>query len=606
MTCVQHSLRTTQTTNSPQVLVPAIEDSQSVFDSEGFPTQLVSELVPSSQSLQPQSQHPQSRSLLQLQEEEEEGNEIEPLQSQLQEVRHTNVDSQPQQDPESDSDSGTNAPHQQLQEEKVNDIERGTIDRGDLLLPKEDSGPQVSSPEQSNSERRLSDQFSSSSNTEYSSNERESEKDSQLSYDTNNDNCGNLSEDKEDLDEDKKGDAGVNIVENQPAKSIKSQKAFDNTTSHSITNKTENASLSSAHLVTLPHQHQQLTSRSQRLVLAKEEQRQRLAQERRQRERQCAFPSANAGDPHQKDRNVMGSFSKRTYVDQVQRHQQRTHQRQLQMYPQQQQHHHHQPGHVLKRSNATRSNAPPPQPEETLNINNRQTHTSSSSQNLSQQQQHPSYVPSQNRDTYLTHNTNTTNNTTTEGTLYYDRLVTEEVLELKEYARLVQTQTAQLASLQSIQADLETRLEYQTVQRIQSEATLESQEIQWAERFRCLEAERDEWKEQTKKEQTKNERLLGFVNRKEKEIQKMIQRKYEPNQRPATRTAANVSTNNQSRISTLTHDVQQQQQQQYNIMVGGDPLALLRSPHEILEANASMQAGRETNATHNLLDFFGL
>ena len=80
---------------------------------------------------------------------------------------------------------------------------------------------------------------------------------------------------------------------------------------------------------------------------------------------------------------------------------------------------------------------------------------------------------------------------------------------------------------------------------------------------------------------------------------------YEPNQRPATRTAANVSTNNQSRISTLTHEVQQQQQQ-YNIMVGGDPLALLRSPHEILEANASMQAGRETNATHNLLDFFGL
>jgi len=232
-----------------------------------------------------------------------------------------------------------------------------------------------------------------------------------------------------------------------------------------------------------------------------------------------------------------------------------------------------------------------------MNHHNRPTHTSSPSRNLNQQQ-HPHYISSQNRDRYITHNTNTNaaNNTAnTDGPLYWG----EEVQELKEYSRVIQTQERQLTSLQSIQSDLEVRLEHQTAERIQLEATLENQQGHWAERCRRLETERDEWKEMVNKEQAKNDKLLGFVKRKEKEILKMIQRKYEPNQRPTSRSNTNVPIANQPRIN---HEAQQQQ----SMMVGGDPLAYLRSPREMLEANASMQAVRETNATRNLLDFFGL
>jgi len=254
---------------------------------------------------------------------------------------------------------------------------------------------------------------------------------------------------------------------------------------------------------------------------------------------------------------------------------------------------------VLKRPNTARSTVPAQQPKESINPNNRPIQPSSSSHNINQQQQRPHYITSQNRNRYLAHSNNNTvsNSTNAEGPLYYDRLVSEEVLELKEYARLVQTQEHQIASLQSIHSDLEARLELQTAERIHLESTLESKEVQWAERCRRLEEERDEWKEMVTKEQTKNERLLGFVHRKEKEIRRMIQRKYEPLQRPTSRS----TTVNQPRIN------QNNEAQQYNnTMAGGDDLANLRSPLEILEANASMQAGRETKATRNLLDFFGL
>jgi len=228
-----------------------------------------------------------------------------------------------------------------------------------------------------------------------------------------------------------------------------------------------------------------------------------------------------------------------------------------------------------------------------MNPNNRP----SPSHNNLNQQQHPHYISSQNRDRYMANNTanNTTNNT--DGPLYWG----EEVQELKEYTRVIQTQERQLVSLQSIHADLEVRLEHETAERIQLEATLESQQGQWAERCRRLETERDEWKEMVTKEQTKNDKLLGFVKRKEKEILRMIQRKYEPNQRPTSRSTANVPIANQPRVNQ-NHETQQQQ----SMIAGGDPLTYLRSPREMLEANASMQAVRETNATRNLLDFFGL
>jgi hypothetical protein len=87
----------------------------------------------------------------------------------------------------------------------------------------------------------------------------------------------------------------------------------------------------------------------------------------------------------------------------------------------------------------------------------------------------------------------------------FERLVTEEVQELKAY--------------------LETRLELESRGRVQLETTLEEQEREWAIKFKELEADRDHWKEIVRVEQTKNARLIDQVVRKDQDIHRMLQRK---------------------------------------------------------------------------------
>jgi hypothetical protein len=117
---------------------------------------------------------------------------------------------------------------------------------------------------------------------------------------------------------------------------------------------------------------------------------------------------------------------------------------------------------------------------------------------------------------------------TSQPTLFFDRLVSEEVQEFKSYARIIESQSRRLTELESLHHDLEARLEYATVQRFEMEATLERQELEWTRKFTALENECDEWKKLVQTEQTKNERLLDLVYRKDREIQRMIQRKVRP------------------------------------------------------------------------------
>lgn len=107
----------------------------------------------------------------------------------------------------------------------------------------------------------------------------------------------------------------------------------------------------------------------------------------------------------------------------------------------------------------------------------------------------------------------------------FERLVTEEVQELKAYARIIENQNRRLVELERVHGDLEARLELEARGRAQLEATLEARERDWSVRYRQMEMDRDHWKEEVTKEQSKNARLIDQVVRKDQDIHRMLQRK---------------------------------------------------------------------------------
>ena len=113
----------------------------------------------------------------------------------------------------------------------------------------------------------------------------------------------------------------------------------------------------------------------------------------------------------------------------------------------------------------------------------------------------------------------------TQPTPLFERLVTEEVQELKAYARIIENQNRRLAELERIHGDLESRLEVESREKIQLEATLEEREREWQLKFRTLEKDRDHWKSVVDVEDTKNKRLMAQISRKDQDIQNMLLRK---------------------------------------------------------------------------------
>lgn len=180
----------------------------------------------------------------------------------------------------------------------------------------------------------------------------------------------------------------------------------------------------------------------------------------------------------------------------------------------------------------------------------------------------------------------------------FERLVTEEVQELKAYARIIESQNRRLAELEKVHGDLETRLELESRASQQLEATLEDRERQWSEKYAKLEKDRDHWKEVVQIEQTKNSRLIEQVVRKDQDIQKMLQRKYDQPRADGHLSQATVRNyrggggNERERIGTP------------NSAARSPSLDQHKSPHEILAANGSAEAVRVRNVAHTLLDFF--
>jgi hypothetical protein len=112
----------------------------------------------------------------------------------------------------------------------------------------------------------------------------------------------------------------------------------------------------------------------------------------------------------------------------------------------------------------------------------------------------------------------------------FERLVTEEVQELKAYARIIESQQRRLAELEQVHRDLEGRLEVESRARQHLELTLEYREREWTNRLDDLRKDRDHWKTVVGSEQTRNARLLDQLSRKEQDIHRMLQRKVSDSQ----------------------------------------------------------------------------
>ncbi|OEU13627.1 hypothetical protein FRACYDRAFT_188928 [Fragilariopsis cylindrus CCMP1102] len=193
----------------------------------------------------------------------------------------------------------------------------------------------------------------------------------------------------------------------------------------------------------------------------------------------------------------------------------------------------------------------------------------------------------------------------------FERLVTEEVQELKAYARIIETQNKKLVVLERTHGDLESRLELESRGRTQLESTLERRERDWAMKYLELEKDRDQWKTNVSQEQTKNARLIDQVVRKDQDIHRMLQRKVSHNhyqhhyqnqhhkQLKESGTGHSIrNVRHSERQVTPPRTTQHQDPpQRYG-------LDLNKSPHEILATTGSMETVRIRNVKNLLADFF--
>ncbi len=110
-------------------------------------------------------------------------------------------------------------------------------------------------------------------------------------------------------------------------------------------------------------------------------------------------------------------------------------------------------------------------------------------------------------------------------TPFFDKMVSEEMQDFKDFQRIVKLQHAQIAELKTTNNDMERRLEFQTRERYELETTLEEQEALWKDKCKTLEGERDDLLRCLETEKTTNAKLWDLVIQKEKAIQHAHQRR---------------------------------------------------------------------------------
>ena len=112
------------------------------------------------------------------------------------------------------------------------------------------------------------------------------------------------------------------------------------------------------------------------------------------------------------------------------------------------------------------------------------------------------------------------------NTPLYDRLVSEEVKDLKEYIRITENLSRRVIELEKIHYDLEHRLEEEQLKVQNLEHTLRQREMSWKGQCETLQTEKTQAQKLVKEEKLKVEKLLEMVNRLQNEIRNMIINKF--------------------------------------------------------------------------------
>mmetsp|Transcript_215 Transcript_215/g.619 ORF Transcript_215/g.619 Transcript_215/m.619 type:complete len:266 (+) Transcript_215:102-899(+) len=122
-------------------------------------------------------------------------------------------------------------------------------------------------------------------------------------------------------------------------------------------------------------------------------------------------------------------------------------------------------------------------------------------------------------------------NTPTNG--FFERLSTEtsnrtyEAAELQDCRQHLWMCAERIAELESINVDLETRLETQANDYVRLEAEAADSQRRWKDQYEALERECDTWRQSNSQLELKNHQLRNQLLRTERELHGILQKKYE-------------------------------------------------------------------------------
>lgn len=176
-------------------------------------------------------------------------------------------------------------------------------------------------------------------------------------------------------------------------------------------------------------------------------------------------------------------------------------------------------------------------------------------------------------------------------TPFFDRIVSEEVQELKEYSLIIKAQHAEINELKGSNRALEIDLEMESMKRMELESALEQQERLYRHERKELISQRDDLEGLLEAEKNTNKKLWELVYQKEKEIQKAYQYRFEPNQQGARRQTNKSPTDRASNQNQQRSSNEKQPNQ---------------GPHDFLQATGTTLTPQEANALNSLQCFFGL
>lgn len=176
----------------------------------------------------------------------------------------------------------------------------------------------------------------------------------------------------------------------------------------------------------------------------------------------------------------------------------------------------------------------------------------------------------------------------------FERLVTEEAHDRERYIKRIDFLEQRLIQMQSVQDDLEHRLEQFTKEKLFMEKEWEELNSKWIKQCNGLEGERNTWIKLCSDERGKNERLSNMMNRKDKEIQRMIQKKYD---------------SGKGQGHGHSHSTHMKRSESYRGSSSSKAQSTMMqgvNPYYLVVQKGSSEAVRKRNVMQSLLDFFGM